>query len=107
MCIAAVRGTGIKTQARCIRKSLQLHSVLTAAIDVGSYHDEAPRCPICRPQTGETPSSHYGCACPGAIDLDNRLHTAVIYEVTSLTSCIEFAEGSKLAVRILQGKKTR
>ena len=100
MCITGVRGTGIKTQARCLRKSLQYHNVLVTTIDVGSYHTQAPRCTVCCPQVSTTESTRFSVACPEAIDRD-RLFSAVNQEVESLTSCVEFVQGSHQAVIIL------
>ena len=103
MCITGVRGCGIKTQARCLRMSLENHNVVVAAIDVGSYHTQAPRCEVCRPQGSKTETTRFCVACPQAVGRD-RLFSAVSQEVDSLTSCVEFAQGSGQAVLIPQGK---
>ena len=96
MVIGGMRGTGNKTQARCIQQALIQHNVMSSSIDVGTFHCEgiALRCEVCQPP-GDTPTSDYCTACPAAIDLD-RLYT--------VAETVEFVQGSQTAIVILLGR---
>ena len=104
MILIGIRGSGINTQGRAIRRSLEMRGCVVQQINVGSYHTRAEMRAVCT-RDGQTKglSARSCAACPDALDLD-RSYTSVNDEIEHITSSAAFVLGDKRGVLILQGR---